>query len=55
MGEGLGAGGHSTRRRLSNAPASDRFRGNEIIFSWLPFRSAGGGVTGSHLFHGLAV
>src|SRR5437764_10852637 len=37
MGEGLGAGGHSIRRRLSNAVGGERFRPHQIIFLGVPF------------------
>src|SRR5437764_3826984 len=50
MGEGLGAGGHSIRRRLSNAVGGERFRPHQLIFCGCrSCRGAPGGI-GSESF-----
>src|SRR5262245_44699942 len=48
MGEGLGAGGHATRRWINNATVDEWFLAAEIIFELWPARPAAGGATASH-------
>src|SRR5262249_55670046 len=44
MGEGLGAGGHSTRRRIFNVHGADRFLPDKIIFARWSAGHGGGDV-----------
>src|SRR5262249_37453378 len=48
MGEGLGAGGHTTRRWTTNGEVGEWFRPAEIIFGVLPCEQPGGAANAPH-------